>query len=495
LTIGIIGALAPHKGLKIVQQMLVELRRNKQPCRIVHFGTSTEELASPHFISAGVYQPELLPRLSYQYDIDVFLIPSICPETYSLTLLEIMDMQMPVAVFDLGAQGERASKYQQGLVLKSFQASQVLAEMLSHFRSSIAATVLVEHPKVLFVHDQRSSAGSYRVDNLREQLWRQGIDSDLVYLDERQAERTDDEFWELAIDAQSINWSEYASVYLAAITNSKAANKLIKKCQQAGIFLAYGVEAADPAPELIQQSSAIIVRTEQLAETFRQSHVDKPVLVWPDRANFALVALSSQALQAAKQADDAVRIGCLWDSAVSNQDRQGFLQIIETSLNSQPNVRIGLIGQAEDQLIAEFALKAEFELKAGFEDRLEYYPMPDVASLPALLKSLDFFVLPGAMEQIQAGVLDLICMASALVEVPVITQAGASIEQGLVARRAASATEWLEILETLVGDPSLRQELGAAARHYVTENLLTDKIDRQVIDFVLAQSNSWNPPL
>ena len=52
-----------------------------------------------------------------QYDIDAFLIPSIWPETFSYTTSEIMSMDMPIAVFNLGAPVERVQEYSKGLIL------------------------------------------------------------------------------------------------------------------------------------------------------------------------------------------------------------------------------------------------------------------------------------------------------------------------------------------------------------------------------------------
>jgi 1,4-dihydroxy-2-naphthoate octaprenyltransferase len=50
-------------------------------------------------------------------NITEFLVPSICPETYSYTTDEIMQMGYPLIVFDLGAPAERVKNYELGKII------------------------------------------------------------------------------------------------------------------------------------------------------------------------------------------------------------------------------------------------------------------------------------------------------------------------------------------------------------------------------------------
>ncbi|WP_330582768.1 glycosyltransferase [Suipraeoptans intestinalis] len=59
-------------------------------------------------------------------DIDIFLIPSIWPETFSYTTEEIMQMGMPVMSFDIGAPAERIKKYEKGLIIPEISPQAVL---------------------------------------------------------------------------------------------------------------------------------------------------------------------------------------------------------------------------------------------------------------------------------------------------------------------------------------------------------------------------------
>ena len=61
-------------------------------------GTSDEEIDSPVFSQTGRYTREEIPKLSLEQDIDMFLIPSVWPETFSYTTSEVISMGYPLAV-------------------------------------------------------------------------------------------------------------------------------------------------------------------------------------------------------------------------------------------------------------------------------------------------------------------------------------------------------------------------------------------------------------
>jgi glycosyltransferase involved in cell wall biosynthesis len=69
------------------------------------------------FEETGRYELDNLEALVEQKNIDVFLLPSIWPETYSFTADEIMQMGFPLIAFDLGAPAERIKGYPLGKVI------------------------------------------------------------------------------------------------------------------------------------------------------------------------------------------------------------------------------------------------------------------------------------------------------------------------------------------------------------------------------------------
>lgn len=119
--IGVLGAISEQKGLKVIQSMLERIEERHLDMRIVIIGESSEKIDSPVFSITGRYKREDIPELTIKNDIDIFLIPSVWPETFSYTTSEIMSMGMPIAVFDLGAPAERVKDYAKGLILRDME--------------------------------------------------------------------------------------------------------------------------------------------------------------------------------------------------------------------------------------------------------------------------------------------------------------------------------------------------------------------------------------
>lgn len=117
--IGILGNLTLHKGSGIVRGLLnaTDKAFDSEPVSFIHFGINSDNIEHPLFFSENEYVRDELPELVKQHEVDVFLLPSICPETFSFTCSEIIDMNLPVACFNLGAPAERVNRYEKGLVL------------------------------------------------------------------------------------------------------------------------------------------------------------------------------------------------------------------------------------------------------------------------------------------------------------------------------------------------------------------------------------------
>ena len=126
LTIGILGAIDYIKGSHIVKQMVQLIEKNDLDINVVVIGEITEPIRSKHFQVTGRYQREKLPSIIEEHHVDIFLIPSIWPETFSYTTQEIMMMELPLMVFNLGAPAERVSKYEKGYVIDEISAQSVL---------------------------------------------------------------------------------------------------------------------------------------------------------------------------------------------------------------------------------------------------------------------------------------------------------------------------------------------------------------------------------
>ena len=119
IVIGLIGRLTEHKGSRIIKELLNEIESRDLDVSIALIGKTDDDfdIKSDHFFEFGEYRLEDLPKLAAESGADVFFFPSVWPETFSYVCSEIIDMGYPLATFDLGAQQEKASGYEKGLVL------------------------------------------------------------------------------------------------------------------------------------------------------------------------------------------------------------------------------------------------------------------------------------------------------------------------------------------------------------------------------------------
>jgi GT2 family glycosyltransferase len=115
--VGVLGAINMAKGSHVVRDLVEYIDQQKIDCKVVLFGEIDIRIDSMSFEETGRYELDNLEALVEQKNIDVFLLPSIWPETYSFTADEIMQMGFPLIAFDLGAPAERIKGYPLGKVI------------------------------------------------------------------------------------------------------------------------------------------------------------------------------------------------------------------------------------------------------------------------------------------------------------------------------------------------------------------------------------------
>ena len=117
IVIGVLGGINYQKGSEIVAQMLATIEQRKLPMQIVVIGPLAQKIHSPFLTVHGPFKTDEIVSLTEKYRVDVFAIPSIWPETFSYTAEEIMQMKMPLMVFDIGAPAERAAQYDGAMIV------------------------------------------------------------------------------------------------------------------------------------------------------------------------------------------------------------------------------------------------------------------------------------------------------------------------------------------------------------------------------------------
>ena len=117
LTVGILGGINQAKGADIIDELVKTIDAKNLPMKVILIGEISKNISSKSFMVTGEYKRDELPQLVTRHEIDIFLLPSVCPETFSYTTQEVMMMGMPLMVFDIGAPAERVKEYDKGVVL------------------------------------------------------------------------------------------------------------------------------------------------------------------------------------------------------------------------------------------------------------------------------------------------------------------------------------------------------------------------------------------
>ncbi|MGN0902530.1 MAG: glycosyltransferase [Succinivibrio sp.] len=117
VNIGILGNIASvSKGLDVVNQLIKKIEESYDT-RLVVLGSMLDTKTTDKVTVTGPYSREELPKLVERYEVDVILIPSVWPETFSYTTSEAIKMGVKTVCFDLGAQADKVKNYINGLVV------------------------------------------------------------------------------------------------------------------------------------------------------------------------------------------------------------------------------------------------------------------------------------------------------------------------------------------------------------------------------------------
>ena len=106
--VAFIGGLSDLKGAAIAKEIVSN--SNKQVNWYIFGNIGAEQLAfyeNEQLIKVGKYNQKDLKKLLEVYEIDAICLLSIWPETFSYTLSEALECQIPVIVTNVGALGER----------------------------------------------------------------------------------------------------------------------------------------------------------------------------------------------------------------------------------------------------------------------------------------------------------------------------------------------------------------------------------------------------
>jgi hypothetical protein len=117
--VGIIGSInSIAKGKHVVSEYLRYAKSRNITTTIVGEINKKNRVDACTISYLGKYDNAMLGSIIERHGISVVLFPSICPETFSYLISEIIELELPIACFNLGAQGEKVEQYKYGCIIK-----------------------------------------------------------------------------------------------------------------------------------------------------------------------------------------------------------------------------------------------------------------------------------------------------------------------------------------------------------------------------------------
>jgi|GEM_PF-500367 len=225
---------------------------------------------------------------------------------------------------------------------------------------------------------------------------------------------------------------------------------------------------------LLELCDGAITSTSTLADQMRQ--VTPAVLVNRNVASEEMVARAADAVERIPRNDDGVLIGYFSGSLTHNDDFAMITPALVALMDARPNVRLKLAGP----------LDPASEL-ARYRDRIVTAPFMGWRAMFDELATVDINLAPLTPTVFNAAKSENKWIEAALVGVPTVaSDVGAfadMVEDGQTGL-LAGPDGWLEALERLVDDASLRQQLGTQAHDFVLGHCVTTSRPQLLADLV-----------
>lgn len=131
LRVGILGEMAKHKGEALYKYILSN--NADKSIKFYHFGGGS--LENEKIINVGLYNRQDITSILKDYKIDVILLLSTWPETFSYTLSETLAAGIPPIVTNLGALKERVGKDNVGWIV-DYKSPDDISELLYFLKAN-----------------------------------------------------------------------------------------------------------------------------------------------------------------------------------------------------------------------------------------------------------------------------------------------------------------------------------------------------------------------
>lgn len=488
--IAVLGTLTEHKGLHIVEELLKYIRNNQRDTTLMLIGEMPEHAKGilKELKQTGRYDVSDLPELILKNDIDLILIPSIWPETFSYTTEESMKLKIPVACFDFGAPAERVKNYEKGIILSSNDARVIMDEIHQGIKKiGISEMLQNEVKNVLFVAEKRDFATRYRAEHLQEQLLRKGICSELYTIDEI---------------PRHIDWNKVNAVMIYRCQNCAVISNIVKEAHARMKTVYYDVddlvfdyEQIKNLPFLMDEeysefekytqgiyasmkvADKIITSTETLKHVIQKTFPEKEVLLNRNVASEKMWILSRKALEQKSKSGNRITLGYFSGSHTHNGDFELIESALLDVMIANTNVYLKIVGCLN--------LPEQFQ---KVEERIERIGFVDWTRLPELIASIDVNLMPLEDTIFHACKSENKWMEAAMVKVPTIASFNGELnlctKDGEDIILCHNEQEWRKNLEEMVRKENLRISVGEAAWKHVCETKRTNNLTETIEEFI-----------
>lgn len=489
LNIGILGVLAIHKGSNFIAELLDEIEKQKLDVKVKLIG-DTEKVdfgRYSNFEKTGPYAPSDLPQLIYENDIDIFLISSVWPETFSYTTEEVIKMGMPIAAFDLGAPAERIRRYDKGLILKERNAKSVLEEICRFTNEELELPkTVVNYKKIVYIAEYISFSSRYRIEHMKEELLYQGVEG---------------EIWKTSSLPKKICWDEIGTMVIYRCRYQEPLKQLIAEAKKNGIRLVYDIDdyifdyqEIRDLPfmqnreyrdfetyshfiyECMKVCDDIVVSTNHLKMGAEKVFPQKHIYVNRNVASTKMLILSVIA-QRRKRSNEGLVLGYFSGSNTHSRDFELISDVILEFMQRHEEVYLKVVGCLE--LPKGFERIKERIINIGF---LDWRKLPDeIGTVDINLMPLEdsfFHACKSENKWMEAALVKVVTIGSYNKEIAEATRPGENI---LLCK---NREEWISNME-LLRDPEFRQNMAQSAFEYVVEHKTTLKKNRELMEFVV----------
>lgn len=138
LRVAVVGHIGVHKGSQVLLDLVDCARLQQASLEVVVVGTLAHGAEQPGIVQTGSYRRDELCSLLHQHGVQLALMPSICPETFSYVTHELIQLGVPLIGFKIGAQAEALSTYPMGWVVP-MGTPQALLQHLQEFKKFLDA--------------------------------------------------------------------------------------------------------------------------------------------------------------------------------------------------------------------------------------------------------------------------------------------------------------------------------------------------------------------